>query len=173
MPGSTPAGPALVAPASEAPAASSQGEDTPGIAQFTGTSDTVVAEVTNADLTCGPPLPSKGFELQECLSSAGTSRLRVDVYARPSGDLVGVDMTATSSVPADPDTLMSFVAFGLGGAMGPDAFDSVSEQVSMRLDGSSPDPVWIGSDLRLTVRVSGSDVNVTVLAPDLAAVWGP
>ena len=82
-------------------------------------------------------------------------------------------MTSITTGPTDPDTLMSFVAFGLGGAMGPDAFNAVSEQVAARLDGSSPQPVWVGSDLRLTVRVSGgSTVKVTVLAPDLAAAWG-
>lgn len=171
VPGATPTGPALAEPASEAPP-DSFADDTPGIAEFTGTSDTVVAEVTNAGMTCGPPLPSKGFEVQACSSNSGTSHLHVDVYARPDGDLVGVDMTSTSNVPMDPDTLMSFVAFGLGGAMGPDAFNAVSDQLTTRLDGSSPEPVWLGSDLRLTVQASGASAEVTLLTRDLAAAWG-
>jgi hypothetical protein len=81
-------------------------------------------------------------------------------------------MTLVETSATDPDALMSFVAVGLGGAMGPDAFDAVSEQVSSRLDGSSPNPVWVSPDLRLTVRVSGTSTYVTVLAADLAAVWG-
>jgi hypothetical protein len=81
-------------------------------------------------------------------------------------------MTATSNVPMDPDSLMSFVAFGLGGAMGPDAFNTVSDQLTTRLDGSSPEPVWVGTDLRLTVQSNGDSVEVTLLTRALAAVWG-
>lgn len=147
-------------------------DDTPGPVEFTGTSDDVVAEVTDAGLTCGDAQPAKGFEMRACAQGAGNSRLFVDVYAHPDGELVGVDMTATISGPVDPDTLISFVATGLGGAMGPDAFNTVSDQVEPRLDGSSPAPVWIGTQLRLTVRTSGNSVEVTLLAPDLAAVWG-
>ncbi len=171
LPGATPTEPALAVPASEAPP-DSFADDTPGVAEFSGTSDDVVAEVTNAGMTCGPALPSKGFELQACSSDSATGHLHVDVYARPSGDLVGVDMTATSNVPMDPDSLMSFVAFGLGGAMGPDAFNTVSDQLTTRLDGSSPEPVWVGTDLRLTVQSNGDSVEVTLLTRALAAVWG-
>ena len=151
----------------------SDDEPTPGPAVFSGTIDQVIDEVTNAGMVCGQPRPAKGFKVTTCSLSAGASRLSLDTYARANGDVAGVDMTFAESGPTDPDTLMSFVALGLGGAMGPDAFNTVADQLNASLDQPSPSPVWVSSDLRMTVSVTDTATHVTILAADLAAAWGP
>lgn len=146
---------------------------TTGEVKFSGTIDDVIAEMTNAGLVCADTTPAKGFDLQTCTSYANGNRLSALVYSRRDAAIAGVDMTYTGPGAIDSDSLIGFVAISLGGAMGPDAFNAVSDAISARLDGSSPQPAFLSGDLRLTVRVSsGSSAYITVLAADLAAAWG-
>lgn len=150
-----------------------EASDAPAPIVFSGTTDDVIAELTDDSMTCQPGVPSKGFEVTNCETDINGNHFSVATYARANGDVAGSDMTIILTDPTDEDTLLSFVAFGLAGAMGPDAYNAVSDAISTRLDGSSPQPVWLSPDLRLTVRSSGTSLFVTVLAADLAAVWGP
>ena len=165
---SSPASTLAVGSASPAGAAGS----TPGSSgsAWTGTSTAVRAALVSAGYVCTERSDIEGFKLAACLK-AGVAG--IDLYSRADGSVAGLDASGTGTALTSDEMLS---------AMGP-ALDAATNgwsdiAAAVRAAGSPQKlttSVLPGSGLTLVVRgYAGSSglMTVSLLAPDLAALWG-
>jgi len=163
----SPAGAAGSTPGSSGSAAASSSE--PGSA-WTGTSTAVQAALVAAGYVCTERSDIEGFKLAACLK-AGVAG--IDLYSRADASVAGLDASGTGTA-LTADEMLS--------AMGP-ALDAATNgwsdiAAAVRAAGSPQKlttSVLPGSGLTLVVRgYAGSSglMTVSLLAPDLAALWG-
>ena len=162
----SPAGAAGSTPGGSGSAADNSSE--PGSA-WTGTPTAVKAAIVSAGYVCTDRSDIEGFKLATCLK-AGVAE--IDLYSRADGSVAGLDVSGTGTA-LTADEMLS--------AMGP-ALDAATNgwsdiAAAIRAAGSPQKlttSVLPGSGLTLFVRgYPGSSglMTVSLVAPDLAAIW--
>jgi len=153
--------------------ASSPGPASPSPVAFHGMVAAVSAAAVSAGFTCRPAGQPYGFVVTECRrGDVGPSeRDLVDVYARADGTIAGLDLIAetVSGGPAIAELAQTAFAPVLDAAAASTLVASVGSTA-----GTNQPPATLAGGLQLRIWTDGPGIDrVSLLAPDLVAVWAP